>query len=71
MFKRLSNVDTARVVELIEVCSIIGEGIDESDPVRRLLEWYTLEGELVARTDGGSLGLFEKEEDDDQERVRT
>jgi len=61
MFKRLSNVDRARVVELIEVCSIIGKGV-EGDPVRRQLEWYTFDGELVARTDE-ELSLFEKEAD--------
>ncbi len=64
MFKRRSNVDGARVVELIEVCSVIGKGV-EGDPVRRLFEWYTFEGELVARTDSnedGLLGLFEMEE---------
>lgn len=49
-FERLSNVDEARVIEVVEVKSIVGEGIDGS-PIRQITEYFSKEGELLARRD--------------------
>jgi len=47
---RTSNVNSARVIQVIEVKSIFGKGTDD-DPVRELVEYYTLDGLLLADVD--------------------
>ena len=49
-YKRDSNVDSVEVVSLICVTSVVGTGID-SDPTRRIVEYWTMEGQLVVLLD--------------------
>ena len=49
-FVRLTAVNEAKVREVIEIKSIIGKGTKES-PVHEVLEYYSLDGELLARRD--------------------
>jgi hypothetical protein len=44
-------VDTAKVIQVIEVCSLFGKGEDSIDPVRIIREYYTLDGKRLARVD--------------------
>lgn len=48
-FKRNSNVNEAQVIEVVEVKSIVGEGI-KNDPVREIREYWSKDGTLLART---------------------
>lgn len=49
-YQRASSVDAASVIQVIQVCSITGAGV-EGDPVRQIVEYYSLTGELLARRD--------------------
>lgn len=63
-FKRLSNVDEAHVIEVLEVKSICGSGTSE-DPFRQITEYFSKEGDLLARrepTDSLSTGVWEADE---------
>lgn len=46
---RESNVDAVQVVKVIRVDSVTGRGT-ENDPVRRVTEYYTMEGRLITRS---------------------
>jgi hypothetical protein len=48
MFTRLTGVNEARVVEVIEVKSIAGDGVEDR-PMYEVTEYYSLQGELLAR----------------------
>ena len=50
--KRLSNVDQVRIINVIEVRSIIGKGTID-DIVHAIYEYYSLDGVLLARTKSG------------------
>jgi hypothetical protein len=63
-FKRLTNINEAKVIKVIEIKSIIGKGI-EGDPIIEIAEYYSEEGELLARRDRTAelgFGIWEKEE---------
>lgn len=45
---RISNVDEVKIIQVIEVKSIVGKGIAE-DPCRQIIEYYNLDGTLLAR----------------------
>lgn len=45
-----SAVDSVCIIEVIEVISRFGLGIEE-DPVRQVTEHFTLDGHLIARSD--------------------
>jgi len=47
-FTRLTGVNEAKVIEVIEVKSIAGEGV-EGNPIYEVTEYYSLDGELLAR----------------------
>lgn len=47
-FKRLTSVNECRVLQVIEVKAITGEGTDD-DPVIEVTEYYSFEGDLLAR----------------------
>lgn len=47
-FKRLTPINSCRVVEVMEVKSLVGSGTD-SDPMIEITEYYSLDGELLAR----------------------
>jgi hypothetical protein len=49
-FTRYTNVDEARVIQVVEVKSIIGEGVT-GDPVRQITEYYDFDGTRLARTE--------------------
>lgn len=49
-FIRHSNVDSVKVISVIQVESLVGEGI-EGDPVRPIYEYFTTDGILLARTE--------------------
>jgi len=48
--KRLSNVNEARVIKVIEVKSLVGEGTAEN-PIREITEYFSFDGERIARTE--------------------
>jgi len=50
-FERLSNVDSAKVQQIIVVESLVGEGTDDGSPKRLIKEYFSLDGELLARRD--------------------
>lgn len=50
-FKRNSPVNEAKLIQVIAIESIVGEGV-EGDPVRPVREYFSTDGELLARTDG-------------------
>ena len=59
---RASNVDTAQVIEVIKVESLFGDGTEESI-ARKIIEYYDLEGHLLARVDAyakSNLHLIDK-----------
>lgn len=50
-FKRNSSVNEAKLIQVIYVESITGEGV-EGDPIRPVREYFSTDGVLLARTDG-------------------
>lgn len=50
---RKSNVDEVRVIQVVQVKSITGDGTGEPghSPIRQIKEYFTLDGELLARVD--------------------
>lgn len=59
-FERLSNVDECRLIQVIEVKSVVGEGDGEGSPMRQITEYYSTDGLLLARTDYYINGSLEK-----------
>lgn len=49
-FVRNSAVNEAKVIQVIAIESITGEGV-EGDPIRLVREYFTLDGQLLARTE--------------------
>lgn len=49
-FTRKTNVDIVQVEQVIVVHSILGRGV-EGDPVRRIIEYYRMDGTLIVRID--------------------
>lgn len=49
-YQRASNVDSASVIQVIQVFSVTGAGV-EGDPIRQIVEYYSLDGELLAWRD--------------------
>lgn len=47
-FTRLTGVNDVKVIEVIEVKSLAGDGVDSS-PFYEVTEYYSLDGELLAR----------------------
>lgn len=47
----MRRLDSVRVIQVIEVRGIRGAGIDESDPVRNIARYYSLDGTLLAESD--------------------
>lgn len=50
-FERLTNVDEVKLIEVIEVKSIVGAGDGVGLPIRQIREYFSKEGELLARRD--------------------
>lgn len=49
-FSRLTGVNEAKVIQVIEIKSLAGNGIGiEGDPLYEVTEYYSLDGELLAR----------------------
>lgn len=61
MFPRLADLRQVKIIEVIQVKRVIGEGIDE-DPARIIWEYYTFDGKLLARNDDWAVRI--KDEDD-------
>lgn len=59
-FERLTNIDGCRLVTVIEVKSLVGEGDGTGTPIRPITEYYSTEGELLARQDVLLNGELEK-----------
>lgn len=57
--ERTSNVDRVEVEQVIHVISAFGKGI-EGDPVRMIHEYYTMDGNLIARLDPTMTNKFLK-----------
>lgn len=49
-FIRNSNVDSAKLIQVIAVESVAGNGT-EDNPFHRVYEYYSVDGDLLARTD--------------------
>lgn len=49
-FTRDTNVNSVEIVQMIKVDSVVGRGVD-GDPVRVITEFYTMDGQIVARHD--------------------
>lgn len=47
-FTRLTGVNEAKVIQVIEIKSLAGNGV-EGNPYYEVTEYYSLEGELLAR----------------------
>lgn len=47
-FKRFTHVNECKVMQVIEVRSIVGEGTND-DPVSVVVEYYSFDGERLAR----------------------
>lgn len=65
---RLSNVNSVKVISVVLVNSIVGEGTLES-PIKAIREIFTLEGELIARVDADT--AYELWEDPEPVNIRT
>lgn len=50
MIKSIPNMRGARVVQVIEVRCLEGQG-ETSDPFREIIRFYSLDGELLATDD--------------------
>ena len=50
-FERLSNVDEAKIIEVVVVQSLVGEGDGNGTPKRIIVEYFSKDGELLARRD--------------------
>ena len=50
-FERLTNVDEVRLIQVVEVKSLVGEGDGNGSPKRQIIEYYSTDGELLARRD--------------------
>ncbi|HEC67026.1 MAG TPA: hypothetical protein ENI23_17250 [bacterium] len=48
--KRLSNIDSVRVIKVVKIKSIVGLGTEEN-PIRQITEYFNLKGKRLARTD--------------------
>jgi len=48
---RTSGANTAKVRIVIETQTTIGTGVDESDPVRHLYQYFDFDGTLLAKRD--------------------
>jgi hypothetical protein len=61
-FTRLTGVNEAKVIEVIEIKSIAGEGVD-GNPFYEVTEYYSLDGTLLARHNPLKPDLLLGEED--------
>jgi hypothetical protein len=61
---RASRIDGVKVVEVIEVDFIRGEGINDRDPVRRVMAWYDMNGVLLGEHDDWADEQKAEKEDD-------
>jgi len=52
-FIRTTPINEVRVIQVVEIKSLIGEGIKD-DPIQEITEYYTLDGVLLARKDMSS-----------------
>jgi len=48
--KRLSNVDEVKTIQVVEVKSLVGKGV-EDDPGRQITEYFSLDGVRLARAE--------------------
>ena len=53
---RGSNVQTSRVIEVIRTSSLFGDGTKEN-PVREIIQYWSLEGKLLATHDGSEVDV--------------
>lgn len=58
-FERLTNVDECRLLNVIEVKSLVGEGDGIGSPMRQIVEYFSVDGELLARKDSYVQGKLE------------
>lgn len=45
------GVDNAKVIQVIETRSIVGSGLNQDDICREVIQYWSLEGELIAQSD--------------------
>lgn len=55
---RPRGTDSAKVIPVIRTSSIEGRGTDD-DPVKCVVQFWTLSGKLIAKVDEHNLGEFE------------
>ena len=59
-FERLTPINECKVIQVIQVKSIVGEGDTVGTPIRQIVEYYGLDGELLARYDSLLNGKLEQ-----------
>ena len=59
-FPTRTAVESAKIVNLIEVRSRYGSGGSDADPVREVVEYFTMEGEKVAEFDPFNTTAFQR-----------
>ena len=47
-FTRLTPINACKVIQVIEVKSIVGKG-EDGDPIREIIEYYSFDGIRLAR----------------------
>lgn len=65
-FTRLTGVNEVKVMQVVEVKSLAGNGV-EGDPMYEVIEYYTFDGQLLARHNplkpDKKLGVFSEEQE--------
>lgn len=51
MSARPRGTDSARVIQVIQTTALRGTGVDEKDPCRRVIQYWSLDGKLLAERD--------------------
>jgi hypothetical protein len=62
MIKRLSNVDSVKLMNVIQIRSIRGEG-NQSDPIEQITEYFLPDGTRLARVNQNDMPYLIIEEE--------
>lgn len=50
-YARPRGTDSAKVIQVIETIALRGSGSSQEDPVRRVKQYWSLDGEMLAEKD--------------------
>lgn len=59
---RPRGTDAAQVIQVVKTEALIGRGIDSTDPCRLVIQYWSLDGALLASNDSWSPELTEEAE---------